>query len=161
MIMKNDQPLLVTVNRVTKPVPLKPNDCLTLGLNRDAPRLERSSIELYRSLNGGTLELNIYKYGKTLIYIDKKKDKWVYENGKLYEDIMPNLDKKPLDFVKQGEAIIDQLAGIDKQIAEMQKSESCYINVSVIRKMITDLKTEIDDMIHNPQEVLDDQSKTG
>jgi len=61
-------------------------------------------------------------------------------------------DKKSLDFVKQGESIIDNLDDIDKQIVEMQKSEHCYVSVSVIRGLISKLKTEIDDMIHNPQE---------
>ncbi len=59
---------------------------------------------------------------------------------------------KATDFVKQGEAIIDQLADIDNQIVEMQKSEHCYVNVGVIRKMIAGLKTEIEDMIYNSKD---------
>lgn len=60
-----------------------------------------------------------------------------------------NADTKQVNFIKQGEAIIDQLKDMGNQIAEMQKSEYCYVNVGVIRKMIDDLATEIEDMLYS------------
>lgn len=55
----------------------------------------------------------------------------------------------PDKFRQQGEVCIDDLERIDKRIVEMQKSEYCYVNVGVIRKMIDDLATEIEDMLYS------------
>lgn len=61
---------------------------------------------------------------------------------------LPDDLKEHVAFIKQGESMMYVLAEMDNRIVEMQKSESCYVNVSVIRKMIADLKTEIEDMIY-------------
>jgi len=93
---------------------------------------------------GGMTKRNIAQVG---IYVDNLQEE--------LDKIRINPAGVSDSFVKQGESILDQLADIDNQIVEMQKSESCYVNVSVIRGLIIKLKAEIDDMVHNPQGVND------
>ena len=93
---------------------------------------------------GGMTKRNIAQVG---IYVDNLQEE--------LDKIRINPAGVSDSFVKQGESIIDNLDDIDKQIVEMQKSEHCYVSVSVIRGLIIKLKAEIDDMVHNPQGVND------